>query len=193
MVSSLVDVNLYSKKKRVCRLRNALIILLLIVVLVVGARFLASQAFEFRLRQISRLKGFLFDNTGTYLTGNLRQDIQTIRDKKQEYINSKNRLSMQVRDLRTHVQRKSLEMNVFRTLNTFLNDENAVKTILTRVNFENGKGNAFYYLIYDGNKVSFPTPSSTPVLLSTPNVRGNLEFADLYTLQIIDLEVGDKQ
>jgi hypothetical protein len=100
---------------------------------------------------------------------------------------------MQVRDLRTHVQRKSLEMNVFRTLNTFLNDENAVKTILTRVNFENGKGNAFYYLIYDGNKVSFPTPSSTPVLLSTPNVRGNLEFADLYTLQIIDLEVGDKQ
>ncbi|HOI35492.1 MAG: hypothetical protein WAZ22_06625 [Mesotoga infera] len=192
-MSSLVDVNLYSKKKRVCRLRNALIILLLIVVLVVGARFLASQAFEFRLRQISRLKGFLFDNTGTYLTGNLRQDIQTIRDKKQEYINSKNRLSMQVRDLRTHVQRKSLEMNVFRTLNTFLNDENAVKTILTRVNFENGKGNAFYYLIYDGNKVSFPTPSSTPVLLSTPNVRGNLEFADLYTLQIIDLEVGDKQ
>jgi len=189
----LVDVNLYSKKKRVCRLRNALIILLLIVVLIVGARFLASQAFEFRLRQISRLKGFLFDNTGTYLTGNLRQDIQTIRDKKQEYINSRNRLSMQVRDLRTHVQRKSLEMNVFRTLNTFLNDENAVKTILTRVNFENGKGNAFYYLIYDGNKVSFPTPSSTPVLLSTPNVRGNLEFADLYTLQIIDLEVGDKQ
>ncbi|HPD36834.1 MAG TPA: hypothetical protein PK411_00650 [Mesotoga infera] len=192
-MSSLVDVNLYSKKKRVCRLRNALIILLLIVVLIVGARFLASQAFEFRLRQISRLKGFLFDNTGTYLTGNLRQDIQTIRDKKQEYINSRNRLSMQVRDLRTHVQRKSLEMNVFRTLNTFLNDENAVKTILTRVNFENGKGNAFYYLIYDGNKVSFPTPSSTPVLLSTPNVRGNLEFADLYTLQIIDLEVGDKQ
>ena len=72
-------------------------------------------------------------------------------------------------------------------------DESAIKTILTRMDFENGKGNAFYYLIYDGNTVSFPTPSSTPVLLSTPNVRGNLEFADLYTLQIIDLEVGDKQ
>lgn len=191
MVRSLVDVNLYSKKKRVSRLKNALILLLLVVVLVAGARFFASQAFEYRLRQISRLKGYLFDNTGTYLTGNLRNDIQMIRDKKQQYINMKNTLSRQVRDLRTHVTKKTQEMNVFRTINAFLEDENAIKTILTRVSFADGKGSSFYYLIYDGKDVNFPTPVTTPTLLAYPGVRGNMGFADLYTLQLVDLEVGE--
>lgn len=191
MVRSLVDVNLYSKKKRVSRLKNALILLLLVVVLVAGSRFFASQAFEYRLRQISRLKGYLFDNTGTYLTGNLRNDIQMIRDKKQLYINMKNTLSRQVRDLRTHVTKKTQEMNVFRTINAFLEDENAIKTILTRVSFADGKGSSFYYLIYDGKDVNFPTPVTTPTLLAYPGVRGNMGFADLYTLQLVDLEVGE--
>ncbi len=187
----MVDVNLYSKKKRVSRLKNALILLLLVVVLVAGSRFFASQAFEYRLRQISRLKGYLFDNTGTYLTGNLRNDIQMIRDKKQLYINMKNTLSRQVRDLRTHVTKKTQEMNVFRTINAFLEDENAIKTILTRVSFADGKGSSFYYLIYDGKDVNFPTPVTTPTLLAYPGVRGNMGFADLYTLQLVDLEVGE--
>lgn len=187
----MVEVNLYSKKKRTSRLSRALIVVLLISGLILGARFFTEQAFEFRLRQISRLKGYLFDNTGTYLTGNLKNDIQLIKDKKQEYINAKNRLNKQVKDLRDHVQNKSREMDVFRTMNSYYGDENAIKTILTTVGFKDGKGTSFYYLIYDSQATFFPSPTSTPTLFAKPAIKGNLEFADLYTLQLVNLEVGE--
>jgi len=189
-VRCLVDVNLYSRKKRVSRLKYSLIVLLIIVLLVLGSRFFVTQAFETRLRQVSRMKGYLFDNTGTYLTGNLKADIEMIYNKKQEYTVMRNKLSKQVNDLRVHVSSKSVEMDVFRTVETYLEDENAMKTIASRIQFENGVGNSFYYLIFEGEDVSFPTPKSTPTLLANPSVRGNLDFAELYSLQLVDLEVG---
>ncbi|RAM61258.1 hypothetical protein DS66_06825, partial [Mesotoga sp. SC_3PWM13N19] len=82
----MVDVNLHSRKKRVSRLKYSLIVLLIIVVLIIGSRFFVTQAFDIRFRQVSRMKGYLFDNTGTYLTGNLIADIDMMFDKKQEYI-----------------------------------------------------------------------------------------------------------
>lgn len=187
----LVDVNLHSRKKRVSRLKYSLIVLLIIVVLIMGSRFFVTQAFDIRFRQVSRMKGYLFDNTGTYLTGNLIADIDMMFDKKQEYIAIRNRLSRQVSDLRAHVSSKSLEMDVFRTMEAYLEDENALKTIASRISFENGVGNSFYYLIFEGDNTYFPSPLTTPTLLARPSVRGNLDFAELYSLQLVDLKVGD--
>lgn len=187
----LVDVNLHSRKKRVSRLKYSLIVLLIIVVLIIGSRFFVTQAFDIRFRQVSRMKGYLFDNTGTYLTGNLIADIDMMFDKKQEYIAIRNRLSRQVSDLRAHVSSKSLEMDVFRTMEAYLEDENALKTIASRISFENGVGNSFYYLIFEGDNTYFPSPLTTPTLLARPSVRGNLDFAELYSLQLVDLKVGD--
>ncbi|PIJ62233.1 hypothetical protein V513_06375 [Mesotoga sp. H07.pep.5.3] len=191
MVSYLVDVNLYSRKRRVSRLKYSLIVLLIIILLIFGSRFFVTQAFEIRLRQVSRMKGYLFDNTGTYLTGNLKEDIDMMYEKKQEYIAIRNKLSRQVNDLRKHVDLKSVEMDVFRTIEAYLEDENAMKTIASRIQFESGVGNSFYYLIFEGKEMFFPTPHTTPTLLARPSVRGNLDFAELYSLQLVDLEVGD--
>ncbi|PNQ05930.1 hypothetical protein RM69_02290 [Mesotoga sp. SC_NapDC3] len=191
MVRYLVDVNLHSRKKRVSRLKYSLIVLLIIVVLIIGSRFFVTQAFDIRFRQVSRMKGYLFDNTGTYLTGNLIADIDMMFDKKQEYIAIRNRLSRQVSDLRAHVSSKSLEMDVFRTMEAYLEDENALKTIASRISFESGVGNSFYYLIFEGDNTYFPSPLTTPTLLARPSVRGNLDFAELYSLQLVDLKVGD--
>ena len=187
----MVDVNLHSRKKRVSRLKYSLIVLLIIVVLIIGSRFFVTQAFDVRFRQVSRMKGYLFDNTGTYLTGNLIADIDMMFDKKQEYIAIRNRLSRQVSDLRAHVSSKSLEMDVFRTMEAYLEDENALKTIASRISFESGVGNSFYYLIFEGDNTYFPSPLTTPTLLARPSVRGNLDFAELYSLQLVDLKVGD--
>ncbi|HQC14465.1 MULTISPECIES: hypothetical protein [Mesotoga] len=190
-MSYLVDVNLYSRKRRVSRLKYSLIVLLIIILLIFGSRFFVTQAFEIRLRQVSRMKGYLFDNTGTYLTGNLKEDIDMMYEKKQEYIAIRNKLSRQVNDLRKHVDLKSVEMDVFRTIEAYLEDENAMKTIASRIQFESGVGNSFYYLIFEGKEMFFPTPHTTPTLLARPSVRGNLDFAELYSLQLVDLEVGD--
>ncbi|MBN2220039.1 MAG: hypothetical protein JW697_07160 [Kosmotogaceae bacterium] len=187
----MVDVNLYSRKRRVSRLKYSLVVLLIIVLLIFGSRFFVTQAFEIRLRQVSRMKGYLFDNTKTYLTGNLKEDIDVMYEKKQEYIAIRNKLSRQVNDLRAHVDLKSVEMDVFRTIEAYLEDENAMKTIASRIKFESGVGNSFYYLIFEGEEMFFPTPLTTPTLLARPSVRGNLDFAELYSLQLVDLEVGD--
>ncbi|MGD9907888.1 MAG: hypothetical protein AB7T02_05210, partial [Mesotoga sp.] len=122
---------------------------------------------------------------------NLKEDIDMMYEKKQEYIAIRNKLSRQVNDLRKHVDLKSVEMDVFRTIEAYLEDENAMKTIASRIQFESGVGNSFYYLIFEGKEMFFPTPHTTPTLLARPSVRGNLDFAELYSLQLVDLEVGD--
>ncbi|MDI3523324.1 hypothetical protein [Kosmotoga sp. DU53] len=187
----MVNVNLHSKK-RVYSLFTFFVVIGISLGIILMGKFILAKGFESRLNQIAYIKGYLLDSVGIILTGVPKIDASAISTKRNELVVEQAKLARRVSELKKHIRSKEKEILFFKTLEAFLEDQNAIRSIVTRLDYEGGTGVAYYYLIYDrDSKTTVPSPALKP---STPyqlNLKGEMEFSNLYILKLYELKVGD--
>ncbi|HAA86113.1 MAG TPA: hypothetical protein DCE14_07205 [Kosmotogaceae bacterium] len=149
----MVSVNLYTRKKRKNKLETFLLLVILVVTVVLAVRMMATAAFSTRHLQLVRARSYIFEHTGLALTGVIERDTEVIREKHNQLVQERRRLTSQITDIRAFLQQKEEAFRFFEIacLHLEKHGELALKEIVTRMDYSQGSGSVLYYLVLDGS------------------------------------------